>query len=92
MVSRPDGIFLVARPFLQHELEGPSVFVSQIQAANSLSMKNPLLLTLAGFLLIGSLRAEKPSPIDPNALSMLKRMSVTLSAAKAFSVETHGIM
>ncbi len=92
MVSRPDGIFLVARPFLQHELEGPSVFVSQIQAANSLSMKNPLLLTLAGFLLIGSLRAEKPSPIDPNALSMLKRMSATLSAAKAFSVETHGIM
>ena len=55
-------------------------------------MKNPLLLTMVGILLICSLRAEKTSPIDPNALSMLKRMSSTLSGAKAFTVETRGIM
>ena len=55
-------------------------------------MKKPLLLTLASLLLIGSLRAEKTSAIDPNALSLLKRMSTTLSNAKAFSFRSDSIL
>ena len=55
-------------------------------------MKKTLLLTLASLLLIGSLRAEKSSAIDPTALSLLKRMSTTLSAAKAFSFRSTSIL
>ena len=55
-------------------------------------MKKPLLLTLASLLLIGSLRAEKTSAIDPTALSLLKRMSTTLSNAKAFSFRSDSIL
>lgn len=55
-------------------------------------MKKPLLLTVASLLLIGSLRAETPAAIDPNALSLLKRMSETLSNAKAFSFKSDSIL
>jgi len=55
-------------------------------------MKKPLLLTVASLLLIGSLRAETYSSIDPTALSLLKRMSETLSSAKAFSFHSSSIL
>lgn len=54
-------------------------------------MKNHLLLTLSILLLSSTLRAEKPLPIDPNALSMLQRMSTTLAKAKAFTFQSRSI-
>jgi hypothetical protein len=54
-------------------------------------MKRPFLLSLTALLFVGTLRAEPSSPIDPNALSMLKRMSATLSGAKAFTFESKSI-
>jgi hypothetical protein len=54
-------------------------------------MKIPSLLTLAALLVSGSLHAEQASPIDPNALSMLHRMSTNLSKAKAFTFESKSI-
>lgn len=81
-----DGIYLVARSDLKHE-HNKTPPVPAI-----LFMKHPLLLTLVGLLLGGSLSAKEASSVDPNALSLLKRMSTTLSATKSFTVETHSIM
>jgi len=48
-------------------------------------------LFLATLLFVGPLHAEKTSIIDPNALSMLKRMSSALSNAKAFTFRSRSI-
>ena len=54
-------------------------------------MKILLRLTLAAMLFTSTLHAEKSSLIDPNALSMLKRMSTALSKAKAFTFQSKSI-
>lgn len=43
------------------------------------------ILSLAAMLTVGSLGAATPSAIDPNALSLLKRMSDSLTKAKGFT-------
>ena len=52
------------------------------------------LLSLASAILLcgGTLHAEKTSPVDPNALSLLKRMSTTLQGAKAFTFRSSSIL
>lgn len=55
-------------------------------------MKLSLLPILTILLLFGTLHAEQPSPIDPNALSMLKRMSTALSGARAFTFQSKSIL
>ena len=48
-------------------------------------MKKLLLLYFAAVLTVGSLGAATPSAIDPNALSLLKRMSDSLTKTKGFT-------
>ena len=55
-------------------------------------MKKFRLLPLAALLIALPLHAETSSPIDPNALAMLKRMSATLSDAKAFTFQSKSIL
>jgi hypothetical protein len=55
-------------------------------------MKKLSLLSLATLLLVGSLHAEKPSPVDPNALAILNRMTATLTGAKAFTFRSNSIL
>jgi len=53
----------------------------------------PLLSLVSAILLSGgALRAEKPSPVDPTALALLKRMSTTLESSKAFTFAFYGIL
>ena len=60
---------------------------------NILTMsKKFLLLLLCPLLLAGSLRAETSNPVDPLALSLLKRMSDTLASAKRFSFRSESIL
>ena len=54
-------------------------------------MKIPPLLILAALLVSSHLHASQASAIDPNALSMLKRMSTALSGAKAFTFRSNTI-
>ena len=55
-------------------------------------MKKHLLLSLAAVLMAGSLSAATPSAIDPNALSLLKRMSDSLTKAKGFTYRSRIVM
>jgi hypothetical protein len=55
-------------------------------------MKKPLLFSLAALLALGTLDAATPSSIDPNALSLLKRMSDSLTKAKGFSYRSRVVM
>ena len=55
-------------------------------------MKKLSLLSLASLLIAGSLHAEKPSPVDPKALAILKRMTGTLAGAKAFTFRADSIL
>ena len=55
-------------------------------------MKKHLLLSLAAVLTAGSLSAATPSVIDPNALSLLKRMSDSLTKAKGFTYRSRIVM
>ena len=55
-------------------------------------MKKHLLLSLAAVLTAGSLSAATPSAIDPNALSLLKRMSDSLTKAKGFTYRSRIVM
>ena len=55
-------------------------------------MKNFPFHSLCLLLLAGSLHAAEVSRIDPNAVALLKRMSSTLSNAKAFSFRTDSIL
>ena len=55
-------------------------------------MKPPIILAITALLTCGPLRAETAQSIDPNALSMLKRMSVTLTEAKAFSFRSGSLL
>lgn len=55
-------------------------------------MKIPPFLTLVVLLVSNTLHAGQSPAIDPNALSLLQRMSSTLSSAKAFSFESKSIL
>jgi len=55
-------------------------------------MKKSLLLLVLAALSLPSLRAAKPSPIDPEALSTLKRMSTSLANAKSFTYKSKAIL
>ncbi len=55
-------------------------------------MKKHLLLSLAALLAIGSLDAAPTSSVDPNALSLLKRMCDSLTKAKGFSYRSRIVM
>ena len=55
-------------------------------------MKNLPLHSLCLLLIAGSLNAAEPAGIDPNAVALLKRMSTTLSNAKAFTFRTDSIL
>lgn len=55
-------------------------------------MKKTLLLSLSSMLVAGSLTASTPQPIDPNALSLLKRMSDSLIKAKGFTYRSRIVM
>ena len=55
-------------------------------------MKIPPFLTLAALLVSSTLHAAQSSTMDPNALSLLQRMSSSLSAAKAFTFESKSIL
>jgi len=55
-------------------------------------MKKLLLLSLAALLTAGTLGASTPAPIDPNALSLLKRMSTSLAKAKGFTYHSRIVM
>ena len=54
-------------------------------------MKTLHFLSLAALLCTATLHAETNSPVDPNALSMLKRMSTLLGKAKDFSFQSSSI-
>lgn len=55
-------------------------------------MKKTLLLSLASVLVAGGLSAATQPAIDPNALTLLKRMSDTLSKSKGFSYHSRIVM
>jgi len=55
-------------------------------------MKKLLLLPLAALLAVGTLDAATPSSVDPNALSLLKRMGDSLAKAKGFSYRSRVVM
>lgn len=55
-------------------------------------MKKSLLLSLTALLAFGSLDAAPTSSVDPNALSLLKRMCDSLTKAKGFSYRSRIVM
>ena len=86
-------ICLVPGEVLSHQLEEVIVPHRSVRHSPSFtSMKIPPLLTLAALLVSSHLHATTASPIDPNALSMLKRMSTALSQAKAFTFRSSSII
>jgi len=54
-------------------------------------MKASHILSIAALLFTSSLHAAKNSTVDPNALSLLKRMSSVLGNAKSFSFQSNSI-